>query len=495
VAVPGDAGAESVTWRGPEGASGRSFLRAVIKPGGSYVNQRRSLAFPGGVTHVLHSFDTLTGGFRSREYLLTGLPAGQSVTLTLRSDAFDPVLKLLNADTGVVLNTSNTNTAGGNDETITFIPSAGVRYSAQVTTQAAGGTGEFTLAVFQPPAGLTTISGSQTKSGSLAITDPRDSFYPDGIYYSDDYLFTATTATPVLILMSSNSYDPSFSIINAETSQLLFAGTGREDNAAAMQAFQPRPGVPYIIRASSNVAEETGNYTLKTSAVTTIATGEQKSGSLSSTDGVDPDSAPDAFYYTDVFAFTPASSAAVSVFMSSGDFDTAFSLIDSRTGRFVGSGYGVDSDGIGMQTFVPVAGVTYFVRASSYQESVQGNYSLKVTATPSVTTGATINQQFSSSDGVDPYYAPDGAYYADDYILSGAVAGTPRTVTVTSSTVNVTVEILDAGSGETVAYNDDASQGVTNSSTTFTPQAGRSYIVRVSEFDELAVGAYVLKVQ
>ncbi len=379
VALP-EAGAEEITWRGLEGTD-KSFLRAVAKPGRAFVNQRRTLTFPGGVTHALNSLDTLTGGFRTRDYVLANLPEGQTVTVTLRSDDFDAVLKLVNAETGEVLQTSSTNTGSGKDEKITFLVTEGVSYAAQVTTQVAGGTGEFTLGTFVIPAGLPAISGAEEKDGTLETSDPADSFFPELTYYSDDFVFTSTTGNPVTVFMSSDEMDPAIAIINAETNQLISSGFGLQTYASGMQTFVPRPGVTYYLRASSLYVEETGGYTVKTTATPTIAAGATKAGT------------------------------------------------------------------------------------------------------------------FTADDGVDPYYVPDYLCYADDYVLTGATAGTQRTVSVTSTVVDTTLEILDADSGVSIAFNDDKDATTSNSQLTFTPRAGHSYIVRVSAYDELDTGAYSLRVQ
>jgi hypothetical protein len=379
VPVAGDPGAEQVTWRGLEGTSGRSYLRTVVKPGGNYVNPTRTLEFPGGVTHALHSMDTLDAGYRKRSYALTGLTTGQSVTLTLRSDAFDPVLRLLNADTGAVITVSASNSGGGNDEKIPFTPAAGIRYSAQVSTQTAGGTGEFTLALFRIPASLPTISSSQSRTGSLSTSDPPDSLYPDAIFYSDDYVFTQATALPVTVFMSSTAYHPAFSILNAETNQFVSSAEGVEDIAWAMQSFVPRPGVTYLFRPSSYLPEETGNYTLKT---------------------------------------------------------------------------------------VP---------------------------TPLVTVGSSTDGSLKSSDGLDNFYTPDYAVYADNYALSGAPAGVPLTLIATSDELYMTLRILDAATGDTVAWDDP--DDTPEATLTFTPRAGHSYIIRVSEDSYETPGDYTLLVQ
>lgn len=377
LAVPGDTGAEQITWRGAD-VSPSSFLRAVVKPGTSFVPATRRFIFPGSIDTALHALDTLAGGIHLRNYQLGGLPVGESVTLTARSTAFDAVLRLINTATGAVITTANTNNAGGNDEKIVFTPTAGASYTVQVSTQAAGTTGDIVLAAYQIPAGVPTLSGAlpQTRTGSLETTDPADPLFADAIFYGDDFVFTPTTAAAVTITQSSSLYDPSFSIINAETNTLITAGTGVQSVGPALQSFVPTPGVTYYLRASSNLPELTGAYTLKAAATTTLPAGGSRNGSL------------------------------------------------------------------------------------------------------------------AAGDGLDSYYAPDSSYYVDDFVLTGAAAGVSRTITVSSTVIDSTLELLDAGTGESLDFNDDPDLADADSVITFTPEAGHSYILRVSSYDELETGAY-----
>ena len=389
-AVPGDAGAEEVTWRGTDGTPS-SFLRATYKPATEYVNSRRPLDYPGGVTHALHNLDTLAGGFRVRDYLLTGLPATGAATLTLRADAFDPVLHVVNADTGAVLFSSTANTGSGKDEKIVFTPVAGTNYVARVTTQVAGTAGEFTLAVFQIPTGLITIAAGQSRNGTLAITDATDPFFPDTNYYKDDYLFSPTTSAAVSFFETSAAFNPGFSLINAETGQLLLAANG--------------------VRSFPRV----GGGTVAGSAV---------------------------------------------------------------------------------QSFVSRPGVAYLLRGSSYNANATGAYSVRAAATAIISPGGSINGSLAITDGIDSYYAPDDAVYVDDFSLTGAVPGVARSVSVTSVPLDTTLEIIDAATGASVAFNDDEDEFTTDSFLAFTPVAGHDYIIRVAQYFEYSdVGAYTLTVQ
>jgi len=381
--VPGDAGAEAITWRGPDGKSS-SFLRATSRPGGEYYNTRRPLHFGTGITHALHTGDTITGGFRVRDYLVHELPAGASVSLTMRSSDFNSVLHLLNADTAAVLASASSNNAGGSDERLNFTPIAGTLYAARVTTESAGGTGEFTLAAYRIPAGQPSITGSQTRNGTLSISDPVDPLYGGSKYY-DDLTFTSSTGAAITFYLTSAAFTPEITILNAETGErILYANGYVQDGSfdgSAMQTLIPRAGVHYFIRVGSLTAGGTGTYKLRTQATPTISPGNSRIGSLLASDGIITPVAPDYFaYYADEYLLTNAAAGASrSVNMSSMDFDTFLEIVNAATGEVIATnddGFPGSTDS--RITFTPRAGRSYVLRATGLYQGATGSYTLQV---------------------------------------------------------------------------------------------------------------------
>jgi secreted trypsin-like serine protease len=380
--VPGDPGAEDITWKGLQ-STDRGFMRAMTRPGRSYYTQPRLIEFPGGVTQVLHTFDTLTGGFRLKEYLLTGLPAGESVTLTLRSDDFNPVLKLINADTGAVITNSNTNTGGGSDEKIVFTPAENIHYKAQVTTQTAGVTGEFTLGAFRALTGVPAISGALpvTVTGNLETTDPPHPRKTKGTFYKDDYTFTSATTQTVTVLMNAvGFYDPEFDIINSETNQRMRTAAGLWNVGRALATFTARAGVAYLVRATSAAASGTGEYNLRVAVAPSLTLGVPLPGTLSSSsDGVDADYAPSDAYYVDDYVFKAAEGGSRRFTVSSSAFDNTLEVLDAVTGAYID--YDDDYASVYANSVIDLdvqAGRSYIVRVSSASRRETGGYTVKV---------------------------------------------------------------------------------------------------------------------
>jgi hypothetical protein len=88
------------------------------------------------------------------------------------------------------------------------------------------------------------------------------------------------------------------------------------------------------------------------------------------------------------------------------------------------------------------------------------------------------------NSSVDPAY-PWETYYSDDWDLVGAIVGKYVTVVETSPDFFVWVEVLDA---EDLSH--PLFEGI--DPITFTPQAGRSYVIRASTTGEGEIGDYAL---
>ena len=110
---------------------------------------------------------------------------------------------------------------------------------------------------------------------------------------------------------------------------------------------------------------------------------------------------------------------------------------------------------------------------------------------PTIAVGQTRSGSLSSSDPVDPYYS--ATYYIDDYLLTGTTAGQSTTVTLTSSAFDTYLYLIDKDTQWVIAENDDYNG--TNSQITFTPESGKTYLIRASSIFEAETGNYSLSVK
>ena len=81
---------------------------------------------------------------RRDDYFLTGVAAGQAVTISYGSDDFDTLLQLVNAQTGAVITTDDDG-GPGRDSELSFTAQAGIQYIVRATSFAANRTGDYTL--------------------------------------------------------------------------------------------------------------------------------------------------------------------------------------------------------------------------------------------------------------------------------------------------------------------------------------------------------------
>jgi len=119
---------------------------------------------------------------------------------------------------------------------------------------------------------MTNISLGQTIDGSLSSTDTKN---PKKLgSFSDDYTLTGVSNwQQVQINMDSTAaIDSYLQLINASTGEVIAFNddliNGRKNSQLS---FTVVPGVNYAIRATSLNANETGNYTIKTSSLGTAS--------------------------------------------------------------------------------------------------------------------------------------------------------------------------------------------------------------------------------
>src|SRR5919199_2970716 len=426
---------------------------------------------------------TPSGSFRD-DYLLTNLVAGQSVQLNLSSSVFDTYLQVVNAATGVVV-AENDNFSGTNSQ-LDFTTQAGVDYIVRATSTALGATGAYSLSSNNGIlTSATPISGSQSFSGSLVSSDPANSLLP-GTYY-DGYLLTNLTPGQVVqVNLNSTAFDSYLQIVNAATGAVVaendnFSGTNSQ------ASFTVQTGVDYIARATSLASAATGAYTLTTSSTYTL------NGTLDSTDPGNPirtGSFRDDYLLTNLVA-----GQSVYLSLNSSAFDTYLQVVDAATGAVVAENDNFSGTN-SLLGFTTQAGVGYMVRATSTALGATGAYSLisnngiLTSATP-ISGSQTVSGTLVTSDPADPL--SPGTYY-DGYLLTNLIAGQVVQVNLNSTTFDSYLQVVNANTGQIVAFNDDAN-GTLNSQLVFSVESGVDYIIQATSYRVGVTGNYTLTTQ
>lgn len=213
---------------------------------------------------ALHSDDEgnpLRAGRYKKDYRIEQLANGQSYTLSLYSDEFNAYLQLLNAETLDPIASDNDSGPSTNAQ-ITFVPQAGSNYLARVTTSAAGEEGRFSLGVARQ-----IITPGQTITGSLTSSDETDPIYQSNTYYKDDYFLIApANGRTIRVNMTSSDFDAFIEIIDTRDGLLIDSNDDiSESDFNAEIDLVLYAGMEILIRVTSALEAETGNYVLKVS--------------------------------------------------------------------------------------------------------------------------------------------------------------------------------------------------------------------------------------
>jgi murein DD-endopeptidase MepM/ murein hydrolase activator NlpD len=229
----------------------------------------------------------------------------------------------------------------------------------------------------------------------------------------------------------------------------------------------------------------------------TLSGGQTLSGQLSSSDGNNP--TRNSTYFDDYRLTGLTAGQQVQLDLSSTAFDSYLQLVNESTGQVIDSNDDYGGSTNSRLTFTPQTGVSYLARATSFNPSGIGAYSLKrngagsvvtITATPILGQNETGYGTLSTSDRNNPTRS---GKYSDDFSLSGLTVGQQIQLDMGSMDFDSYLQLVNAGTGQVIDANDDRGDGTNNSRISFIPQAGVSYLARATSYNSGAVGNYTLR--
>ncbi|MEK7950603.1 serine protease [Luteolibacter soli] len=361
------------------------------------------------------------------------------------------------------------------------------------------------------------LSYPDTASGQLGTLDRT---FNSRLYQTYALDFPSGTG-PVAISLRSVGFDAALKvealgngggIVPVETN----AGIGL-DGTDEWYEFTPEEGRSYRIWATTTASGEAGAFQLNVfdpvalEALPLLAVPRAKalSGSLSSSDVVDPVFLPGATYYKDDYLLDTSSLTTgklVEFHMTSKGsaakgIDDFLSLIDGESGRLVAGNdnFAGKSNDAGLR-FVPIPGKSYLLRASSSEERDIGLYQLAATApvagakkssVGAISIGGSASGKLSAASELDEQYLT----FKYDYLFNAGAADQEVVATLESAKFDAYLIVIDATDLTVVTEGDigGPAGGIDNARATFTARAGRHYMIRATTYDKLEKGAYVLK--
>ncbi len=277
--------------------------------------------------------DTVTGTLTTDEpsasYTLNA-EAGQAVTITLSSEAFDAYLTLQDGD-GNVLAENDDDPSRGTDSTIqSFVLPSASSYTILVESYGQHGnsgaeTGDYTLSVTEQQ--IEHIEYSQSIQGQLTSDE-----------LSKDYVFTGQAGDVVVITENSDDFDSYLHLLDSTGNEL----TSNDDSGSSLNSMIGPYTLPnsgnYTIRATSLDGTVSGSFTLTLNKTEVTA--------MSYNEPVEVNFTPNA--QAKYFTFEGTSGDLVSISVDSGSsIDTSLSLTNSYNSQIAtdeDSGSGFDPE-------------------------------------------------------------------------------------------------------------------------------------------------------
>jgi len=388
------------------------------------------------------------------------------------------------------------------------------------------------------PVSLPQISIGQTITGSLTGSD---SLYPDTTYYKA-YQFMTTPGREITIDLSSSDFDPVLLVSGGGLAQTIVDDDGGPGCASRVsQALLGRGPYRILVNTTTTPHRQTGRFTLTISdgsqhvqgrsendcspagaaaggngqPVTAIRVGETLNGTLTSSDSLYPDNS-----YYKVYQFTAPSGRAVTIDLSSDEFDPVLIINGPGLDRQI-----VDDDGGPgcysrvSQTFPSTGPYRILVNTTNKPERQTGRFSLSITegskpvqdgspaSADCQTTSASSTTSGEATHSIDVGQTQQGSLTRNDVLLETDTtyaqawtfqgrAGQTITIDLESDAFDAFLFLRGPGIAGGRDFQDDDSGGNCHARLTASlPQSGEyEIVVNTARGEHYATGAFTLSV-
>jgi len=376
---------------------------------------------------------------------------GDTVTITLQSEAFDTYLELFDtAGTRLEYN-DDAGSTHASQITYTFVEDGDYMIVARTYNT---GTGDYTLTLEQAETSVLpgtpggTLEYGQSISGSLSDTD------------GERYTFVGTSGVLVIISLESADFDTYLTLLDPSNMLLMTNDDGGEGSNSQIAIELPESGAYTIVVGSYNSSATSGSFDLSLELA-------QPPDSYELSYGGEPITAMLMDPTGDEWTFSGTAGEMVDIVVLAETFTSMIDLI-GPDGALVASNITASHfSGSELVTTLPATG-TYTVVVSDYAAYQNGMYTISVQTviTQPIEVGETVNGELVGPAG-------------DRYTFT-AEPGVPLIITMNSTDFDTYLEVYDTDQNQ-VTYNDDA--GSTSISRIFfTPSSSETYTIVASSY-------------
>ncbi len=428
------------------------------------------------------------------------LGEGERVSISLMSDAFDPVVSIGRFDRGnfTELAQNDDRPGGGLDSLLIFTAPTAGDYVVRASGLGTESQGSYTLLVNDgpPPLAAKPISIGAEVTGELTDDDGSN----DAGQRADAFSFFATAGQRVSIALDSNAFDAYLQLFGPDGKSLGEDDDGGDEGTNSRLIRTLAESGTYIVQARSLGDGGLGSYTLKIEEAAPapepdmIGFGQTLQGEIRSGGARDDEGRNFVAY-----RFEGREGDRVQVVLRSGDFDT-FVQLGLRADPF--QMLASDDDGLGegtdsRLTFRLPSTAEYEIRASPLGAEEKGLFSIELIdrgpqpLPGSILVGASARASLTDNDAL----TDEGIFY-DDYRIEVA-EGDKLIVTMVSNDFDAFIDVgreVQGGLFESIASDDD-SLSDTHAKVDWTVEQAGSYLIRARSFARGQTGSYTLAVE
>jgi pimeloyl-ACP methyl ester carboxylesterase len=365
-------------------------------------------------------------GRKADLYTFTG-SAGQRVTITLTSTAFDAYLVLVGPNNAVL--DEDDDDGGGSNARISFtLPSAGT-YTIEATAFANSQRGDYTLKLEAGTCPAATISFDTPINGALSDDDCNAPHRAGR--RADSYTFTISQAQfsqnrRVTIALSSTAFDAYLILVDRNNRVIASNDDSGGSNDARIYDFALPSEGTYTIEATCVFSNERGAYRLTLNpgspncAPVAIASDTPINGSLTEGDCLAPHRASRK---ADLYAFTGTAGQRVTITMNSTALDSYLILVDPNNRVVTANNDWNREKNARINNVLLRSTGTYTIEATAFGSAERGDYTLRLNLPHTIFLVHGIKQsaadmRFLAMTLQDPLYGIDTARFKVDFSFS-----------------------------------------------------------------------------